>query len=350
MAGTLALLILTVGMSLAHFATSGENPVTPPLQLSQSAAADTTFLQIWNKHSTIGRRHWKNLFADLKNLGFSQVILQWTQYDNYQFSSPASPALDNLIAAAAENDISLWIGLSYDSKFWDKIQHQSTKQLQTYFDARTAGNKILLENLEKTIAAAPARIIKGIYISDEIDDLNWVKPENRAAFSAYIKELSDLVSTYTSVRTLAISSFSNGISRPIQYASYISDIIDGTGITTLFFQDGVGVGKLTIPQSGFYAQALNDRLRSDTTVWTVVELFEQTKPDEEFAARPATFDRVLAQIESAKAATPGTIAVFSAPDYLLSNFSGIKTSLGDSWQQWAPKSTDKPANSKNDNE
>lgn len=327
--GALATLLILAALGAA---TNNENS-SQAENISDYPAASTTFLQLWNRQLNIGRNHWINLFSDLHQLGFSRVILQWSQYGEYSFTAPNSQILKHIIAAAEENDIALWLGLNYVPDFWAHIEHRSISDLKGYLDKRKNANRELLIALQHSLPKPLPEQIEGIYIADEIDDINWVKPQNRRAFKNYLRNVSDLVSLYIPVKTLAISSFSNGRFSPLQYADYLAEIIADTGITALLFQDGVGAKKLSTHQAGQYALSLTNKLQPGITVWTVIELFEQVAPDAEFTAKPAPWARVASQLKNGQSVTPESIAVFSAPDYLLENFSGRRTALGKIWQE-----------------
>lgn len=317
-----------------------------PLQPAETPIAETTFLQLWGQHANIGKKHWINLFTQLRAMGFNQVIVQWSQYGEHRYTGPNNPMLRYLIEAASKTQTKLWIGLSYDPEFWHQIEHRSLNKLDLYFASRLKTNQTLLADIGESLKGEKANPVAGIYIADEIDDTNWIRPQSRQRFRDYIKSVSDQVFLYTPVRRIAISSFSNGRSSPDQYAEYISELVAETGVTDLLFQDGVGAKKLSIKQAALFAKSLKAALSPGIRTSVIVELFSQTAADNVFKAHPAPSERVFSQLKSANLVTPGTVVVFSAPDYLLKGFSGKKTALGSIWPQISSisKKNTKPSN------
>ncbi|MGV6815720.1 MAG: DUF4434 domain-containing protein [Thiotrichales bacterium] len=339
------LLAVMLFSGLTVISTAQESQVEP-LQQPEAPIAETTFLQLWGQHANIGKKHWLNLFTQLQAMGFDEVIVQWSQYGEHRYTEPNNPLLRYLIDAASKTQTKLWIGLSYDPDFWHQIEHRSLNKLDNYFASRLETNQKLLADIGESFNGGKANPVAGIYIADEIDDTNWIRPQSRQCFRDYIKSVSDQVVLYTPVRRIAISSFSNGRSSSDQYAEYISELIAETGVTNLLFQDGVGAKKLSIKQAALFAKSLKSALSPDIRTSVIVELFNQTAADNEFKAHPAPSERVASQLKSANLVTPGAVVVFSAPDYLLKGFSGKKTALGSIWPQISSisKKNTKPSN------
>ncbi len=296
-------------------------------------SADTTFLQLWNRHSRLRERHWQQFFQHLKSLGFEHVIIQWTQYAQYRFTEGQYAVMRHLLAAAADAKITLTIGLQYDPDFWQRVASSDPADLRTYLKQRLDIQTTLIESLAALQARDPnyRALVKGYYVSDEIDDSNWSSTEKRAAFARYLHSLHDRLSHKLNAKSLSISAFSNGIYPPKNYAQFLAELLKNSSIEKLLFQDGVGVKKLTEEQSGNYLVNLIQELEPSIQVQPIVEVFIQENKEQKFSAQPATVESIVSRLNRLLALDHGEIAIFSAPDYLLQNMSGDLTDLGKWW-------------------
>ena len=60
-----------------------------------------TFIQLWNKDSQRSVAEWEKQFSQLKSIGFSEVILQWSSYgwiDRPTEDFKSDPLLRNVFA------------------------------------------------------------------------------------------------------------------------------------------------------------------------------------------------------------------------------------------------------------
>jgi hypothetical protein len=116
---------------------------------------------------------------------------------------------------------------------------------------------------------------------------------------------------------LALSGFSNANMEPDVLAAMWSGIAAGANLNRMLFQDGVGAGKLDVADVPPYLEALARAMATMHREFAVVvELFRQTSTVAPFAAVPAPLERVLQQLNAARAYSDLPIVGFSVPDYL----------------------------------
>lgn len=321
-------------LALTPSATAADDPVSCVTQNAKS-----TFLQLWRSHAEWTGSQWDALFNELRELGFNEIIVQWSTYGNVSFfpdpraEFETAACLERFIMAAGRIGFRIQLGLQYDPAFWQRID--SSKQITGYLKQRL---EIITQSLDALLAVSersdPGKtIVHGWYISDEIDDVHWQDPEKRSALTAYLKALRRHLVQKRSHWPIAISGFSNRVLSPDQLAAFWKKQLIDTGIDTFLFQDGIGAEKLRPADLPAYLSALTSALKeSESTLGVVVELFEIKTPAPEFQTQSATFERIAHQLQLADTYGQRDITVFSAPDYLAGNSSMQTQELNRQWR------------------
>jgi hypothetical protein len=308
----------------------------------QTQGVTRTFLQPWSYDAERTPEQWSDLFAELRRLGFREVILQWTSYGSLliyhdtRSGYEIRPYLDRVIRAARQQHLKLWIGLHYDPDFWTHIDPQKPGT-EAYLNRRLVEFSMRLPALVADIEQAdPAGdTIKGWYISDEIDDINWQQAERQESLRRYLRSLRRLLENYRPHWPVLISTFANGQQPRQAFAAFWQATLAYSGIDTLLFQDGIGVKKLSLTQLDMYFKALQDQLDSSRfTVEAIIEIFQLPEtPSKEFKTEAADFSRILQQLKVINTHSQKPITVFSAPDHLLPNRDSRAKALHRAWLQ-----------------
>jgi len=243
--------------------------------------------------------------------------------------------LPKIINAAQKHNIRLWLGTHYNNNFWDAVEYPEQKARE-WLDHQLTMLKKRLPALISTVRHADPdhQTVIGWYISEEIDDQNWMLAGKEQALTDYLYKTVKLLRSEEPEWPIMISGFSNGYTPPIELAFFWKQILASTGIDTLLFQDGVGADKLSLKQFADYAiqlGTLND-MRSEQVTF-VVELFEITKEKGVVKLHTATPARVFQQLAEANKITRKGITLFSAPDYLLNQQDKNALALLSAWLQ-----------------
>lgn len=301
-----------------------------------------TFLQPWGEDADRSPEEWSALFAELGRLGLQQVILQWTSYGSLliyhdtRSGYESRPYLDNLIRAARQQQIKLWIGLHYDPDFWIHIDPQK-QNTEAYLNRRLIEFSLRLPALVHDIEQADpgGNVIEGWYISDEIDDINWQEVERQELLRRYLRSVRRLLGNYRPHWPVMISTFSNGQQSAQAFAAFWPATLGYSGIDTLLFQDGIGVKKLSLTKLDRYFKVLQEKLNSSQhNLEAIVEIFQlPKKPSKEFMTEAADFSRIAEQLKVIKMYSQRPITVFSAPDHLLPNRDARSKALHHAWLQ-----------------
>lgn len=321
-------------LALAPPTTAADDAVSCATQNAKS-----TFLQLWRSDAERTGKQWDARLSELRELGFNEIIVQWSTYGNVSFfpdpraEFETAACLELCIRAAARQGFRIQLGLQYDPDFWQHID--SSKPSTRYLKQRL---KIITQSLDPLLAvsqwADPAgTTVKGWYISDEIDDVHWQDPQKQSVLAAYLKALSRQLTQKKDRWPIAISGFSNGALAPDQLALFWKRLLLATGIDTFLFQDGIGAAKLMPADLPGYLSALANTLKGpQTTLGVVVELFEIKMAAPEFQTQSAAFARIAHQLQLAAKYSQRDITVFSAPDHLIGNSSMQTLELNRQWR------------------
>jgi hypothetical protein len=298
---------------------------TPPLPAADRLRLIGTFLQPRLDQRWTGDAL-RDLFLDFRRLGLSRVVVQWTVagtrafYPSATFQPVPDPPLEPLLELADEFGISVRLGLAHDPAFWENTRLQKPPgDIEAYLQLQRSRSINVLRELQPI--AIRHRSFDGWFLTEEIDDVNWLSPERRALLHAYFKDLRQTVRLQGPQATVAVSGFSNAYCDPATLEAFWRELLAETGVDLVYFQDGIGVHKLELPHLAMYLDAMRRAaLGAGHDLSVVVEVFDQVggPPVSEgsFRAVPAGIDRIVRQLALAAAASTSGIFAFSVPDYM----------------------------------
>lgn len=268
--------------------------------VAQAPSFDGTFLQLNSGHLNWAGPKWRELFGYFRDLRLRRVIVQWTSDENVSFV----PLLDGIFSEASGMRVTL--GLRNEFAFWTRNRDNRAAALAGIYE-RTLP---LLKDLD---AYSRHAAFDGWYISQEFDDVNWSRSDARSAGGDYLRGMARELRRRWPRSRISVSAFANARMPPADYAKLWRQVLRHARLDEVLFQDGVGVGKLTIEQASDYLRALRQQL--GPRAGAVVETFSQVRADP-FEARPAQHSRIRSQLESVAASGfPAPIA-FSIPEYM----------------------------------
>ena len=277
-------------------AMAGQKPVIPAARLQG------TFLQLTAAHGDWQPADWARLFEYFKELRLSQLVIQWTVYDDLAFFPTTAyrqaphPPLSTIMQLADAAGLHVWVGLSHDPEFWDKIR-RDPKLVEVYFRRVRLRDEAIARELAPQLQSHPS--FKGWYITEEVDDVNWQEAPAREVLFAFLRDLSAFLHTLTPGATVALSGFTNARVDPKTLGLFWKELLGAAPIDTVLFQDGIGAEKLKLDELPFYLGALAQTSKAlSRKMQVVIELFQQTslKP---YRAQSASWDRVAQQLKIA---------------------------------------------------
>lgn len=290
-----------------------------------------TFLQLNDTNKTWSPAQWKDVFDHFQNMGFRDIVVQWSTSDRNSFELLLQQLLDN----AAQRDMKVWIGLRNDSNWWKSIA-MPTRFVEIY-----------LWKLMNTQVAIADRLISkyglhkafsGIYLPIEIDDSTWLAQDKLFALKGVLYQFSQRITVEHPGINIAMSGFSEGFATPEQVATLWYSLISAGNLTRVYFRDSVGVRMLEPEKSVQYFKAIQGNLPAGkTTLVAVLEPFTQTSVESirtgAFTAQTAPIDRVLRQVDLTRAAGLQNISFYSALEFMNNSGSAEAQALGRAWMR-----------------
>lgn len=246
-------------------------------------AATGVFYQPLNRDRHLTAADWRSLMLNVRQAGYKQLVVQWSQYGEQHFLDSGSP-VTLLLDAAREQALDLWLGLSADP---EQFKHDWTRDsrrsyLESQFANFAANLKILpVNNPELT------QNVAGWFIPLELFDLDLTS----SVSVLHLKKQLRALQQYTN-KPIMISVFANGQLAPILFRKALQQL-QMPGLQ-LWLQDGSGAA-LVSPD---YRKELLAAL--DCDVGLIVEAFRDGSYDGEFAARSASsteLQQALAEIK-----------------------------------------------------
>jgi len=275
---------------------------------------------------------WRTWVAELARLGVRRLVIQHVALEPHEVLVPRDAGagagaphaaglqvLAQVLGAAQRHGIEVWLGLSVDPAYHQRVSEPSEAALQTYLHQRRDRTLALADALRPVLQRWPVR---GWYIGDEIDDLHWVAPARARRLGHWLAETSAGLKQVAPRLAVAISGFVNAQhTSPAALAAQWRRWFEAAPLLDeVLFQDGVGAGKVALADAASYLQAVAEVAAAARRRCTpVVELFEADEaaaPGPAFRSAPPA--RVQAQIRVAQAVATDWVA-FSAPEYLLAD-------------------------------
>lgn len=282
-----------------------------------------SFIQLLDQHARWSASEWRILFDQLGELQVNHIVVQWSALDQHPFyravpvpSAPEMP-IESILRLADASGMRVSVGLSHDLAYWTRVARPDRR---AYLVERLRINRQTATELRPIVLAHPS--FAGWYISEEIDDLNWTDPNDKLALFNYLLELSSQLHKLTPTAHVGISGFVNRRTDPNTLRDFWIELFARAPvIDQLYFQDGIGVDKLTLAELPRYYGVLRDAsMAAGRELVPVVEAFRQNAGPPiskgEFKAEPTTLRRLGEQINIANSYASRYV-VFGMPEYML---------------------------------
>jgi len=296
----------------------GAEEPSPPARLQG------TFIQLLNVHGEWADENWCELFGYFRQLRLSQLVVQWTVYEetafypSQDFKTVANPPLETILHLADGAGMKVLVGLAYDPKFWERIRRHPAL-VEVYLRRLQFRSKSVASQLTPVVRKHPS--FQGWYITEEVDDTNWVEPEARDILFQYLRGITSHLHEITPGTKVALSCFLNGHCDPRAFEEFWKALLGSASVDVVLFQDGIGAGKLEFEYLHLYLAAMRKATEAHSReLQVVVEIFRQVGGapfnDERFKVVPTTLERVNRQVELAARYSSSPLIAFSIPEYM----------------------------------
>ncbi len=269
----------------------------------------------------------RGLFLDFRQLGLSRLVVQWTVvgnnafYPSRAFESLRNPPLERILALGDEFAVRVRVGLAYDPEFWTHVGIETApRDLDVYLQRLRRRSITAARELAPLVRQH--RSFDGWFLTEEVDDVNWLLPERRVLIRSYLADLRDALRSVEPAANVAVSGFSNAYCDPSTLEAFWRELLTASHVDVLLFQDGIGTHKLELRYAGLYLAAIKRAAAGSGRALSIVaELFDQVEgppvTDRPFKAVPAQIERIERQIALAGEASTDGVFAFSVPDYML---------------------------------
>lgn len=283
-----------------------------------------TFLQLTAAHGSWKPESWRELFGYFKQMGLSQLVVQWTLDEETAFFPTSTyktverPPLGSILQQADEAGIEVSVGLAHDPKYWQKIRRERVL-VEVYLRRLRFKAEALASELAPSLKKHSS--FKGWYIPQEIDDFSWREPELQKILIEYLRALTTRLRQIAPVATVSVSGFSNTASDPKACGEFWNQLLRQAPMDIVFFQDGIGAGNLRLDHLSLYLAAMQQAVAArERQLQVIVEVFNQLDgpplSEKPFRAVPAPLDRIGQQMELAARYSSSPIIAFAVPEYM----------------------------------
>jgi hypothetical protein len=258
-----------------------------------------TFFQPLNSNRSWSKEFWREEFSKMTQIGMKTLILQWSEYDEFNFfeDTDQGPSIVKTIAGIAdEMGIDFYVGLSIRKSWWELSKISSI-----LVEEELVRNMKLADQMYPTLKRFKS--FRGWYIPHEVTDLHYKEYQRELIYELFSK-LSHHLRRLAPLKPI----FGSGYTRPgetslVRFVSRWSEFLDNAGIDYFIFQDGAGIADMknwkdVVPYLDAIVQ-LDEDFPGD--VWLLMEIFSQTDGPplnkNPFKAEPAQPFRVLEELK-----------------------------------------------------
>lgn len=241
--------------------------------------------QPWASHSKLTKPQLSSISRTLNNSGFTHLLLQWNRYGEHSYTSDNQSYWVHTISSKRNKIIE---GLYADPHFFSALK-LSDAELDSYLTnlRKQSFNEAQLLSLRTT------HRIRGWYLPEEIDDLNWRSEIRQQMLSNHFKILVTALRKLHPDVPIYASTFFGGHTSPQIYADLLNKIHLETGIIWMI-QDGQGVLRTPQPNTLAYLSAVKNTL--PTNAWLgLLENFTELNQKDDNRFCPASVAEVKAR-------------------------------------------------------
>jgi len=205
------------------------------------------------------------------------------------FSEIGNQPIEKILNYADNNGMDVYIGLLSLDEWWDRID-------VPFLDQLTISSQSIAAELFSLYSGHPS--LKGLYISQEIDNMTWVDEYLRVRLvNRFLRPLSNQIKALSpSLIVCEAPFFNRNYQQPNEYETWWANTLGETpNLDLIIPQDGIGVEHATLAEMEDYFNALKSACISENrTIWSDLEIFERDGNHNV----PASIDRISQQIET----------------------------------------------------
>lgn len=283
--------LLVGGLAVAGWAGVAKAAGEPP---AGQARFSGTFLQLDGGNAAWSAEEWDEEFRAMQQAGMSLVIVQWAATPAYVYypsdslpgHQPSPAPLDLIMAAAEKYGFSVLLGPYLDERWWSQYMREEFVAEQLAITARVAAE------LYARYGSSPA--FAGWYLPYEINATPLFTTAGRRRAGELLRRATEVFHRLTPDRPVTIAPFFDRI-LPVGFCeSWWKEVLTGSGVDTVFLQDGVGTDRGISPEIAgrYFAAFERATAAAGVKLWSDLEIFVQA------TWQPAPWERIEAQLQA----------------------------------------------------
>lgn len=253
-------------------------------------------------------------FDRMKDVGMDHMIMQWTiqrdaltkevYYTSALYNGTTGYFIPNnhdmlseLLTAAQNKGIDIWVGISWSDDWWTKASTDFT----WLADEASFATSVIQDIWTSTAGYSSKSSFKGWYISWEIDNVNYTSSAQQLHMRDALKTIVDYAKTNTSKPVMISPFFNDSMGQTASewrdMWTYFLDDTAGADIDIVALQDGIGVhhADTTTIDDWLIATKQATDTNTDCELWANIETFDDIGND---TYRSASIDRIFDQIDA----------------------------------------------------
>jgi|GEM_PF-6468452 len=255
-------------------------------------AVTRTFLSVsadqlgWNEES------WYQRFTDLRQLGFSEVILTYSSTDDIELFARSMPdkiqhsPIGVITRAAASTRMKIWLGLHRENSP-ASYQGRDVSELATALASRLEKIEDRLYPLVlSTLSADPnQKVYRGWYVPDVINSAEWIDPDRNKQYAQYLSGLRSMLNRLQPTWPIMLSAtLDQADVAPDELISAWRQLTDFAGANVFLFElsqsvDGFEPIQAKKSPSDWLELVSRELEREDLSVGATIRLFYRLNDD-----------------------------------------------------------------------
>lgn len=301
-----------------------------------------TFLDVSVEQLGWSDTDWIHRFKDLRNLGFSEVILEYSSNNELEYFLRSMPdnvdrsPIGAMTRAAAQTGMRVWMGLHRASVAADD-DRIGLDELSDALDARLEKIQDRLYPLLLSILAADPNgtVYRGWYLPEVINSEGWIDPDRHQLLVQYLyslhKMLGQLQPEWPVMISASLNRFDVDVDRLIVGWKRLASSA-GASVFLLEVSESVQVDddELMQNQASDWLKRISDGLESEQLRFgATIRLFRSADNGQQ--VRAASFSRLRESLNSVRQIGQEPLTVFPIPRHLLQKDDRTTKSLRSRW-------------------
>jgi len=247
--------------------------------------------------------YWEKELKRMKEIEMNLLIIQFAVYNGFAYydskvfsKKDSTDHIKTIVDEAQKIDMDIFLGLAGSDNWWKNCNDDEYLKLEK--------DKCCQVFDELWSMYGDLKNIKGIYLSQELEDRSYQTKEKRERITKFIADLSNYCKKRDSKIKILISPFWGGYQPVSEYQKWWMLFLKETDVDIVALQDGVGCHRV-LPDSDDLVEhykALGSACEKNRKeFWSDLETFDQIHgiplDDSPWEAVPASIERIENQIQ-----------------------------------------------------